>query len=185
MITFSYVSKTLFPSTAAIFVDRNRNYSSPTIIKTGLTSINMLQDTLERWGDYTGIQRKYNELGIFWLNGSFGTNSNNNTWIGKIKSMDPRLGIDTKTNNISGTMVYPNPVKQFAEVEFDLKSSTWLTFDITDMQGKLVSHLLRDKAKAGINRFSISTNDLENGIYFIQISQDDKVLISKKILVAH
>ena len=185
MITFSYVSKTLFPGTAAMFVDRNRNYSSATVIKTGLTSINMLTDTLERWGDYTGIQRKNNELGIFWLNGSFGTGNNNNTWIGKIKSMDPRLGIDIKTNNISGTIVYPNPVKQFADVEFELKTSTWLTFDIMDMQGRLVSHLLRDKAKAGVNRFSISTNDLDNGIYFIQILQDDKVLISKKFLVAH
>lgn len=185
MITCSYVSATRFPGTIALFADRNMEYSAPLLVRKGDANINMLTDTLERWGDYTGIQRKYNELGSFWLNGSYGSGGNNNTWIAKIKNTDPRLGLSSRNETLSNTIVYPNPVKQFATVEFTLSSAQFLQFDITDMSGNCVAHLLRDKGKAGVNRFSISTDDLSNGMYFINILHDDKIIESRKIVVAH
>lgn len=184
MITLSYVSKNNFPGTIALFVDRNLEYSDPVIVKQGLTSINMLGDTLERWGDYTGIQRKYNELGIFYLNGSYGSGSNNMTWIGKVKSTDPRLGLSRNDNTHRVATVYPNPARNFAQVEFTLNRAERMQFNLLDQQGRLVARLLEDKAKAGLNRFSIATDDLSEGIYFIQLIYENHTQETHKLVVA-
>ncbi|MFA6260641.1 MAG: T9SS type A sorting domain-containing protein [Bacteroidia bacterium] len=185
MITLSYVSKNSFPGTLALFVDRNLEYSDPVIVKTGLSNINMLGDTLERWGDYTGIQRRYNELGIFYLNGSYGSGSNNLTWIGKVRSTDPRLGLNKQNGSAAIATVYPNPAKSFAHIEFTLKNAERLQFNLLDQQGRLVSRLLEDNAKAGLNRFSIATDDLSEGIYFIQLIYENNTKETHKLVVAH
>lgn len=185
MITLSYVSKNSFPGTLALFVDRNLEYSDPVIVKKGLSNINMLGDTLERWGDYTGIQRKYNELGIFYLNGSYGSGSNNLTWIGKVRSTDPRLGLMKNDNTNAIATVYPNPSRNFAHIEFTLNKAERLQFNLLDQQGRLVSRLLEDKAKAGLNRFSIATDDLSEGIYFIQLIYENNTNETHKLVVAH
>ncbi len=185
MITFSYVSPTRYAGTAAIFVDRNLDYSFPVLVKAGESNINVLADTIERWGDYTGIQRKYNETGMFCLNGSYAINGGHNTWIAKIRNMDPRLGVKQEEGNITNTTVYPNPVSELVSIEFAIQKTDWLDFYLYDVQGKMVTKLLRDKAKAGLNKFTISTSDLPNGIYYINIQQHEQILENKKIVVAH
>jgi len=185
MITCSYVSKRSFPGTIAFFVDRNWEYSAPSIIKKGDSGINMLTDSIERWGDYTGIQKKYNSKDTFWLNGSYGTSNQNNTWIGSVKNLDPRLGISKQVDFINNTTVYPNPAAEFVNIEFTVSETAWLTFTLLDINGKVVSGLLRDKAKAGVNRFSLHTSDLSAGIYYIQISNGEKIFETHKIIVGH
>lgn len=185
MITFSAVSTSRFPGTMVMFVDRNREYSQPILVKAGLTSINMLQDTLERWGDYTGIQRKYNELGVFYLNGSYGSGNNNLTWIGKVKSTDPRLGINSREAGQQTSSVYPNPARSFAKIEFTLGKPEKLSFVLLDMHGKTIAPLMTDKVKAGLNQFSISTDDLVDGLYYIQFIHENNTRETHKLVVAH
>ncbi len=67
-------------------------FSPVVTVKQGELSINRLTDSLERWGDYTGVQPKYNEEGVVWMSGSYGrpfakesTRGRNGVQVGTVK----------------------------------------------------------------------------------------------------
>lgn len=64
IINFLYSSPTIFPGAAAIYVDNDRNTSDVLVIKEGENIVDRLPGGYERWGDYTGLQRKFDETGI-------------------------------------------------------------------------------------------------------------------------
>ena len=187
MLTYSYVSPKQFPGTAAMYVDRSGNFSQMIVVKKGETNINLLADSVDRWGDYTGIQRKYNELGYCWLNGSFGwlngSINDNRTWIAKLKNTDIKLGVTEITKPVSNTTLYPNPVSDYVTVNFDLTDNLMLQFEIIDVSGKVISSILRDSGKTGTNRFTFRVTDLREGIYFLNIKNENTVIQSKKFIV--
>lgn len=63
IIGFDYASPTHFPGIAAVYVDNDRNCSPALIVKEGYNYVDRLPGGYERWGDYFGLQRKYNEPG--------------------------------------------------------------------------------------------------------------------------
>jgi len=81
--------------------------------------------------------------------------------------------IDISSNELS---IYPNPVKNFLNIEFNEVNN----YDITvfDVNGKIVinSNLINS------NLATINVNDLNAGIYFVLI-KSDKLNISQKIIV--
>ncbi|AMS27401.1 hypothetical protein AEM51_10610 [Bacteroidetes bacterium UKL13-3] len=187
LITFSHVSPTHFPGGSAVTTDRFGNVSAPVFLKLGENSIAILNDSVNRWGDYSGNQRKYNEEGICWVNGSFGgANGDNRTWIARLKSNDPLLSLTEKSAPQFQAIVYPNPAREYAQVLFTSAETQLVTFELLDMNGKVVASLLQDKAKAGQNLFSFSTEDLQTGVYFLTIKQqNNNVLFQQKIMVNH
>ncbi len=185
LITFSHVSPNHFPGTSAVYVDRDGNISGPVFVKTGLSNIDLLGDSVDRWGDYTGNQRKYNETGVCWVNGSYGKSNGNYTWIGKLRSNDVRLNVTNTDKPEVVVNAYPNPVAEYVTVDFEVEQTQFLTFTLSNIKGQLVDVLLRDKAKAGKNRFSFSTSDLPDGIYFLNINNNGHTIESRKIVVHH
>ncbi|MFN3445140.1 MAG: T9SS type A sorting domain-containing protein, partial [Bacteroidia bacterium] len=187
MITFSHVSRTKFPGNSVIYADWDGELSAPIHLRRGDGSINVLQDTIERWGDYTGIQPIYNKLGECIITNSYGVpNGGHNTWVSRVKSNDVRLGMKQNTAETAQQIsIYPVPTKDYAQIEFELKQSMILTFSLVDIQGKLTIELLRDKGKVGINKFTFSTSDLPNGVYILNVNNHEKNIISKRIVVAH
>ena len=186
-IAFSHVSKTKYPGNSAVFVDRNGELSAPIHIKIGEGSINVLGDTIERWGDYSGIQPKYNQLGECFLSSSYGiADGRHRTWIAHIKSNDPLLGLTNQpAQNNNALTVYPIPTSEYATTEFELKTSMLLTFTLIDVQGKKTEALLINKGKPGLNRFTFSTSQLASGTYILNISNQHETIFSKRIIVAH
>lgn len=63
IINFLYTSPTVFPGSAAIYVDNDGEISEPITILEGENITDRLPGGYERWGDYTGLQRKYNTDG--------------------------------------------------------------------------------------------------------------------------
>jgi hypothetical protein len=184
LITFSHTSDKTFPGTSVAYIDRNLNVSLPSRVKAGESIIQLLFDTVERWGDYTGIQQKYNELGVCWLVGSYGSNNTNSTWLAKVKSTDPFLSVNENTNSSSNLQVYPVPSSEIVNVQFEMRLSLLVDFSLVDMQGREIP-LLRDKANAGLNNFSFDASDLSNGMYVLYVKQNENVLFNKKIVVSH
>src|SRR5690606_4917259 len=129
-----------------------------TRVREGLRSINVLIDTFERWGDYTGIQRKYNENSVFWLSGNYGDNVNR-TVIAKVSMGDISLsaGAAQSPRNFS---LYPNPAQTYLEVLFDLSTTERVKFSIYDMQGREIKTLYHDRVKGGTNQFRFNTSAL-------------------------
>lgn len=187
IITFSHVSPTLFPGNCAVFVDRDGNVSAPIVLRKGDGSINVLTDTVERWGDYTGIQPIYNKLGQCLITNSYGIASGQHlTWVARVKSNDPLLGVsDVKANQASQVTVYPVPSSTYTSVEFELTKGMQLLFTLSSIDGKTQIDLLRDKGKAGINRFTFSTRDIPDGVYILNVTNNDQSILSRRIVVTH
>lgn len=185
MLTFSRVTTNTPSGTVVMHIGRDFTYSDPVIVRNGTAPINQLGDTLERWGDYSGIQRKYNEPGSFWLAGSIGFGSAHGTVLAKVSNTDPALSTKEVTKPSLKTSVYPNPTANWITVEFESTKKEVLAFSLYDANGKLVSNLFKDKVKAGTNRFSFNTNPLAQGIYYLSITSGSTTLKYEKIIVGN
>lgn len=87
IISFNHTDSTVFSGCSAIFFSDDYQYSPRLTIKAGLNYVNVLSGVYERWGDYSGVQRKYNENGKVYMSGSFGKqNLTNGTWIAELIS---------------------------------------------------------------------------------------------------
>lgn len=183
MLTISRVTTNTPSGTAVIHIGRDLTYSTPVIVRSGTAFINQLGDTLERWGDYAGIQRKYNEPGTFWLSGSIGYSNSHGTVIAKVSNSDPALSTTPIEKQNLKTTVYPNPTAKWLTIEFDLPQKEVLAFSLYDINGKLVTPLLKDKVKAGLNKFTFNTAPLASGIYFLSINGETETYKYEKIIV--
>ena len=89
IIAFDYSSFTHFPGTAALHFSNDQEYSSVITIVEGLNFVDRLPGGYERWGDYFGLQRKYDEEGKVY---SFGylamANKSNSGFFAELMSPD-------------------------------------------------------------------------------------------------
>ncbi len=95
IIGFNHSSFTDFPGNSAIFCSNERQYSPVLEIKKGANFVNRLNGGYERWGDYYGLQRKYNSGEIY----SFGylamPNNGNSGFLAQLYSPDTsRISLD-------------------------------------------------------------------------------------------
>lgn len=182
MISFTHSSEDVFAGFSAIHVDANLDRSDRIEIQEGFSIINVLSDTLERWGDYSGSQRMYNEPGVVWAAGSFGNGTNGHgTWIAELRSPGVSTGIAT-SNAIVSSNIYPNPFFDEVAVEFQLTTSSLITIELLDVEGRIVETLLIDRVKAGLNRITFNSALLASGTYFIHGRSEKAVLFSEKII---
>lgn len=192
IISFNHTSADSAAGFSAVFYNGNGNkYSERINLKSGDSFVNILSGSFQRWGDYSGSQRKYNEPGKVWLSGFFGTrrpvgNINrriNWSWVSAVESPDTATTSSVKNISVAKNMkAYPNPTTDLVYTEFELEASAMLTVSLFSSEGKLVKTLYRDMAKKGKNEFSFSTAPLANGIYTLHISDGKTVILSKQIL---
>lgn len=98
-----------------------------------------------------------------------------------------RMGYDDENENSVSVAegvqarLYPNPNNGSFMLAYDLKNNLEATVTIVDIAGKLVYKGSLDKLD---NITNISTNNLNNGIYFIQISHDKTLLWTDKLIIS-
>jgi len=191
-IMLDHTGDTTFPGHSVVFY-KGGNYSNAKRLYNGKTYA-QISGTNERWGDYSGAQRKYNEPGKAWTNLYYGRTvgsgltalPGNAARVSEIQSpfLPKPAGIDNTENATTDVSIYPVPSSNYApiQVTFTAEEDEYYNFNIYNSEGKLVTTLLREKAVPGKNRFSFSTSPLGKGIYFLKISSDREVL-SKKFVV--
>lgn len=196
IISFDHTSNLIFAGCSALQTDGQGNFSNILRIKNGATFVNLLTSNLERWGDYSGSQRRYNKPGEVWMSGFYAYVYSSSfprahaAWIAQIKR-DTTIAVDTTdytnvaTENISLTnaLVYPNPSVDLFTIEFSISKPEYLSFELYDAQGKLVEVLLRDWVKANHNMFSFKTGFLQKGLYVLKIQGNYGSRIEKKIII--
>jgi hypothetical protein len=144
----------------------------------------------QRWGDYTGLQRKYNEQGVVWGSGYFGKYDSagvlkrvNGTWISQLVSPTFNSIKKEEKKAVSSLIAYPNPVNNDFRVEFDCKKTAVFEFKLIDESGRQVKLLLRNLVHAGTNTFTFSTDPLSAGVYYLVIESSEEKL-TKKIMIS-
>ncbi|OFY96231.1 MAG: hypothetical protein A3K10_12495 [Bacteroidetes bacterium RIFCSPLOWO2_12_FULL_31_6] len=89
------------------------------------------------------------------------------------------VGVEELTviNNIT---IFPNPTKEFVQVIFNAKNAGKLDYSIKDINGRII---LKNNftVNTGKNLFLIDlkSNQLSNGIYFIELLMNDQVITQK------
>jgi hypothetical protein len=169
-ITFSHVSSKSFPGTSAVYHTQIANlpsyFSDVVRVKSGVKVIERLpfnQVSQERWGDYTGIQNKYNEPGTMWVVGSFGNvNSLNGTWIGKLKVTEK-----VEVEGEFGYSVYPNPLLEKTALSFYLEKNESVKVELYDALGQLVTYLFEGSLNEGYNELYLETANVAHGSYYL------------------
>jgi len=186
ILTFNLTSPNLNASCGAIFFDNDKSYSDLLIIHQGNDYVNLVSGAYERWGDYSGSQRKYNEPGTVWMCGSYGRNRTqfprhiNSTWIAELTSPDSLHHHIPPPE--AGVIAYPNPFRDMLEFTFTLASPDVVTFSIYDLKGSLVKQILSTYTHQGRNQFTFSAKPLATGTYILQISTKDAILATEKII---
>lgn len=182
LFTFSHCITDSFPGTSIVYKDAYGNFSNIVATKEGINSVDQYTDSTERWGDYTNIQKLYNNPDKAYLAGTCGAGSYQ-TWISVIENKDslapPPLPIaDIKQENA----VFPNPIEQNFYYLFDVTKEEPITFELYNMQGQRVAELLKTTPKLGKNKFSFSTKPLPTGIYIFRMTTKDKQLASQRVI---
>ncbi|MGB1247843.1 MAG: T9SS type A sorting domain-containing protein [Chitinophagales bacterium] len=195
IINFNHSSVDSFPGMSAIFYQVDSGYSERVHIKNGESYVNLISGNFERWGDYSGSQRRYNNPGEVWFNGFYGfkaaiaiggTQQRHNTWIAGLNSVyskDCDVAIRQPSNPLQHTSVYPNPLRELLFFKFTNPEEQYLSFEIIDINGKVVKQLLYDQIKKGENVLTFSTNPLSNGLYFLLIKSNEGSILSEEKII--
>lgn len=182
LIFFNHTSAADPAGNSAVFYNENRTYGPIKTLKTGETYVDIITGNDERWGDYSGIQRKFNEDNKAWVAGyySYGT-QRPGIWVSEIATPNT---VPTSVNEIkseSGVKSFPNPTKDFVDVQFSVDAKQKVRIELFDIEGKLVKVLADDYVKAGKNQVSFSLLPLKNGIYFVRITGSNGLILNEKI----
>jgi len=75
--------------------------------------------------------------------------------------------------------VYPNPVMDNLNFDFNLDKAANAVVRITDIAGRTVKTQDLGKVKAGDHKFSINVSNLNSGLYMVEVSAEGKRFVSK------
>jgi hypothetical protein len=191
IIIASHASTLRYPGYSALYY--NNGHSDWIAVKEGQRNIDMLKvdnpfgldPTLERWGDYSGIQRQYAEEGEVWTASSWGKpGSVNDTWVGHLRR--PEKASSNKDIDLAGSLeAFPNPAHSIVTMEIEVPAKgKLLDVIVHDMQGKPIRNVYsRRLVQDGPVRFYFHTKELAPGTYILQAMLDGKVWANKQIVV--
>jgi hypothetical protein len=192
IIIASHTSADRFPGYSALYY--NEGYSEWIAVKEGARNIDMFKvnnpfgvdPTLERWGDYSGIQRQYNEIGTVYTSSSYGKpGSINDTWVGYLKRPEEDPTSTTQVTPLTEATAYPNPADSWVSVELEVDApDKILNAVLYDNKGRKVRDIMRTRlTEAGPISFYFDTGSLVSGSYLLQVQIDGRVSTTKTLVI--
>ena len=201
LLVFLRTSNVSYPEFRVVGVDHNMEWTDGSIqIQQGFTYVDLLAGTAERWGDYTGISKKFNAASpTIFAAGAYGNPSvyrphGFTTFIAKLNVLNEltcttildQLNPITSQININNTILttnlYPNPAKDFLNIDLDLTENESSTIELYNSEGKLIKTLFHEKTLAGKYTIQFNLNALTQGTYFIIIKTETGNQIVKKFI---
>ena len=86
-------------------------------------------------------------------------------------------------DGFAGIQLFPNPAKNEAKVTWFMNQAQDIEINVYDMQGKLALKPISKQYSVGTQQVSISTEELMNGIYFIQLKSEGKSTQLKMVVI--
>ena len=87
-------------------------------------------------------------------------------------NFDPSVGLEQLSSDLSSFLVYPNPTNQMTYVEFELLNSSNVSYQVTDLSGKIIMDKDLGTLNQGLNKFNLNVSDFNSGFYFISINSN-------------
>ncbi|MFK7972583.1 MAG: T9SS type A sorting domain-containing protein [Bacteroidia bacterium] len=170
--------------TGAFFIGADGVPSDFLICKEGESIIDVINGSgSERWGDYTGAQRKYNNPGEVWAIGTYGTMNSARSYIsqlykpGVVSSVEPALASD----NVN---IYPNPASARVYVDFSVEYGQKVEILLLDAQGREIKRFYSfPSGRSGEHRFSFDASILVQGVYMLSIQIDRNAVATKRLVI--
>lgn len=186
IINFNHTSPEHPAGNAAVYFNNDREYGPIQLLVEGETYVDMISqsfDINERWGDYIGLQRKYNEQSRAWAAGYVSHGGQRaGTFITEMATpLDGFVGIEEHKEE-KRTIVFPNPASQFVSVVFEVEDSKEVTASIYSMEGKLVKQLATIHVRPGKNELRCNVISLSAGVYYLKIADGNGVFSTEKIV---
>lgn len=101
----------------------------------------------------------------------------------KVSKADFGVGITELENNISEvSQNFPNPASGQTSITVNLKRSSSLSLEITNMMGQRLMMIERGKVAAGVQNFDVNVSKLSQGVYFYTVHAGTQA-VTKKMIV--
>ncbi|MFN3951444.1 MAG: T9SS type A sorting domain-containing protein [Thermaurantimonas sp.] len=88
--------------------------------------------------------------------------------IDNIEVINSSTGL-SEISNLKGLSVFPNPVADFAKIQFSIERADDLKVYILDLGGKVVKQYTLGSIQPGTNEAVLDVSDLKAGVYFLSI----------------
>jgi Secretion system C-terminal sorting domain len=190
VICYLQADTSLYPQVCAVAVDDAMNFSTPIVLKKGDTTINMLyppaqNNIAERWGDYTGIQRKYNTaMPEVWCAGAYAGNNSRkasyNTWMTQLLNGNAALPIAPITKSATNASVYPNPSYQEFNYTWQQATEQNVHIYIINISGQIIKEIFNGDMEKGQHTIRFNKGAMASGQYFLMM---DAAATSEKIRI--
>lgn len=194
VIAFLRSDANITPECDVVGVDHKQVFSDYYTVKHGDTAVNILYPPAypimpERWGDYTGIARRYSaDSAEVWMAAAYGANTpprlaSYGTWIAQLKNTNLAVGLPQTTKQPSAVAVYPNPVRDMFTIEFEATQHAWVEVDLIDSRGALVRRLFADHIPESRCRLNFNKLVLTTGTYFVSVKEDGVLMKTEKLSI--
>lgn len=181
----------IFPEIAAIHFDDGAFWPTSTIVKQGEGPIDYyLGNQIERFGDYTTIQRRYDaDPARCWLVGCYSNGANSNHWgaTNLLNAYIAELGDSAIAQGSSpsfasdafGISVYPVPNSGTFTVRSTKPEYRISHLSVSTLDGRM---LFDQEATNGYLQ-EVSLEEISSGIYFVTVVLNEKLVHHEKIVV--
>jgi Secretion system C-terminal sorting domain len=186
---FLRTGASIFPEIAAVHFDDGSFWNTSTVVKTGEGFVNYSGgNNVERWGDYTTIQRRYNSNPPrCWLVGGYPNGANANHWgatylynafIAELGDPTPQEVGETVIQ-VGSIQVYPNPALGETTVMSVAPRNFLTSITVSDITGKIFATHQMSPCRA----FQVPLAGLADGIYILSIDVNAKRKHYEKLVV--
>lgn len=108
---------------------------------------------------------------------SFTSGGGNNIFIDDINLQGDIVGIEENKQTERKIKLYPNPAENVVNILIESSLANNATLEVTNVLGNII---LKQNIKSGLS--PVDLNNFANGIYFVTVKEDNKIIYSTKLI---
>lgn len=108
------------------------------------------------------------------------SNDNNYIFLDNVELRSGAVGIEEVVLNTNLTIA-PNPVKDQAQIKFDLSNNSNVAVEVTNLIGQRVQYIAPLMYTNGQNTITLNTANLPAGVYMVNVITDQGIMTSKMV----
>ncbi len=88
-------------------------------------------------------------------------------------SLGLKASVTTLAENVKSMNLYPNPAKEIAKLELDLRATSNVSVEVYAITGQLMFTSFEGNLESGSHLIAINTSNLDNGTYFVKVNSNN------------